>query len=168
MKKILTFIMMVVVVFMAVGCDSEISDSTTTTMASVTTTSATAAENEFSKITILDTDDVSFVIKGYEKDEMWGMWSLEVFIENKTEESLMFTWEDVSINGYMIDPFWAAEISAGKKENTSISFFLSDFEENDIVEVEDIEFSLIAYHLNEETFEANNYVDETFEVSLKN
>ena len=61
----------------------------------------------------------------------------------------MFTVESVSVNGFMCDPFWAESVAAGKKSNTSISWFASDFEDNGIQEVEEITFTLRVYDSND-------------------
>ena len=54
----------------------------------------------------------------------------------------MFSWDDVSVNGFMIDPFWASAIAPGMRNYSDISFSSSSFDENDITQVEEIEFTL--------------------------
>jgi hypothetical protein len=99
----------------------------------------TATEQVF-----VDNDEICFMILEQEDDDIWG-YTLKCYLENKTEQSLIFSWDDVSVNGYMIDPFWAGGVAPGMRSYREISFAASDFEENDISEVEEIEFTLRAY-----------------------
>ena len=72
----------------------------------------------------------------------------------------MFSWDDTSVNGFMIDPFWAKSIPAGKAAYGSINFSDSKFEENGIKDVKEIEFRLRVS--NDENFSAKDHVNETF------
>ena len=84
------------------------------------------------------------IIKGYDEDALLG-YGVNVFLENKTDKELMFSVSEVSVNGYMCDPFWATTVSAGKKANEQITFFKSDLEANGIDDVEEITFTLNIY-----------------------
>ena len=68
----------------------------------------------------------------------------------------------------MVDPFWATEIAAGKKENTVISFYLSDFSDNgiDYKEISDIEFTLRAYYTDENTWDTTEYVEDVYRLTF--
>ena len=74
--------------------------------------------------------------------------------------SMMFSWDDVSVNGYMVDPFWATSVPAGCKKITTISFSSSKFEENGIEKVEEIEFELRVY--DNDNWMAKDFVKDTF------
>lgn|GEM_PF-1699251 len=93
---------------------------------------------------ICDENNVKLTIKNIEIDS-WGYFCINVEIENNTAKKLMFSWNDVSVNNYMIDPFWATEIDAGNKIVDSISFSKSQFEDNGIIDVHLIEFRLTVY-----------------------
>ena len=73
---------------------------------------------------------------------------------------MMFSWDDVSVNGYMIDPFWATSVSAGNKKITTISFSSSKFTDNGIDKVEEIEFELRVY--DDENWMAKDFVKDVF------
>ena len=94
--------------------------------------------------TIVDDGNTAFIILGADTDTFWG-YTVLCYLENKTDKPLMFTWEDVSVNGYMIDPFWASEVAPGMRSYAEISFLDSYFEDNGITDVEDIEFLLRIY-----------------------
>ena len=93
---------------------------------------------------VINNDQVCFVILETGIDSIWG-YSLHCYLENKTDKVLTFSWDDVSVNGFMIDPFWAAEVAPGARSYSDISFSDSDFEENDIVSVEEIEYTMNIY-----------------------
>ena len=67
-------------------------------------------DNEFIKMTILG-----------ESEGMFG-YGYEVLIENKTDKSLLIGYNDVSVDGMMNDPFWATEVTAGKKVKSTIEW----------------------------------------------
>jgi len=93
---------------------------------------------------IIDNDDISFVILEAGRDDFWG-YRVLCYIENKTGKTLMYTWDDVSVNGFMIDPFWSKELGPDMRCYGKITFFDSAFEENNITTVEEIEYTLRIY-----------------------
>ena len=125
------------------------------------TTAATPATEAFEEMVLVDDENCTFKITATGTDSIWG-YTLKVFLENKTDLDLMFSLEDVSVNGYMCDPFWASSVAAGKKANEEISFFDSDFEKNGITEVSEITFTLNVYDSND--WSADHLVKETFTI----
>lgn len=93
---------------------------------------------------IVDNKDITFIIQSVDPNGFWG-YTLNCYIYNKTTKNMMVSWDDVSINGYMIDPFWATEVSPGKRTYTSITFSDDSLAENGISKVNNIEFTLYAY-----------------------
>ena len=109
---------------------------------------------------VVDDGNCTFVILGTYNDNIWG-YTVAAYIENKTvDKSMMFSWDDVSVNGYMVDPFWATSVPAGCKKITTISFSSSKFEENGIEKVEEIEFELRVY--DNDNWMAKDFVKDTF------
>lgn len=151
MKKLLVLMMVVVMGLSCVACGDN--TSSTSEAESVEQIEATENINEktFEEVVLVDNENLTFIVKDAILDETWGTWDLKVFIENKTDMPLMYSWDDVSVNGYMIDPFWGTSVEPGKKENTSISFYLTTFEENNIETVEEIILTLSVY--NDDTWE---------------
>jgi hypothetical protein len=70
---------------------------------------------------------------------------LDCWLYNKSGADLMFTWDEVSVNGFMIDPFWATTVAAGCRSFDAISFSDSKLEESHIEKPEEIEFKLRVY-----------------------
>ncbi|MES1923406.1 hypothetical protein MHBO_004972 [Bonamia ostreae] len=77
----------------------------------------------------------------------------------------MFSVDDVSAEGFMIDTFWADSVSAGKKTNSDFSFLKASLEENGIDELEEIELKLKVY--DEDHCMSGFSYEETITVNLK-
>ena len=92
-------------------------------------------------VTIDENDQARFIIYGANDDPIWG-YTVLAYMENNTDDFVMFSWDDVSVNGSMCDPFWAKMLAPHTAGYAEISFLSSDFEENGIETVENITFSL--------------------------
>lgn len=119
-------------------------------------------QEEFQPMVLANNGDICVKITGVENDPIWG-YTLNVYLENKTDKELMFTVDNVSINRYMCDPFWAESVAAGMKSNSSISWFESTLAENSISDVEEITFTLRVYDAND--FFAEDVLLESFTIN---
>ena len=115
-------------------------------------------EEQPSDNVIVDNDNVTVIVTGYEIDEIWG-YTVNLFLLNKTDKNVMFSVDDASVNGFMADPFYAASVSAGKCAFSSMSWSDTEFEENGITDVETIEFTLRAY--DEDDWFGDDLVNES-------
>ncbi len=93
---------------------------------------------------LVDNDDITVIITGFEHDDFWG-YTMKLFLVNKTDNTLMFSAKDVSVNGFMCDPYWATTVGAGKMKFATAYWSDSDFEKNGITTVEEIEMTIQAY-----------------------
>lgn len=118
----------------------------------------TPVDNE---IVLFENEDVTMIVIGQEDDSMWG-YTLVVYLENNTDHTLMFSADDVTVNGFMCDPFWATEVAPGKRAITNISWSDDDFAENDITEVESITLPITVYDYND--WMADYLIDDTFTI----
>ena len=116
---------------------------------------------EFSPLVLVDNDQFTVKITGIDPKGFWG-YTLKVFLENKTDRELMFSTDDVSVNGFMCDPYWAVSVASGKKANEEISFSEGDFQKSGIEAVEQIVFTLCIYDSND--ILADNLLEQTFTV----
>lgn len=107
---------------------------------------------------IIDNEYVTVIVTGYEKDDIWG-YAAKLFLLNKTDKNVMFSVDEASINGFMADPFYATSVSAGKCAFSSMSWSDSTLEENEITEVETIEFKFKAY--DADNWSGDDFVNET-------
>lgn len=149
------------------GAESETSGSTSESKPGGSSSSATqntvGSSDESSKeVVLVENDDIIVKLTGTEQDDLWG-YTVKVFLENKTNKQLMFSVDDVSVNGFMCDPFWASTVAAGKKANEKITFSDAAFAENGIEAVEEISFTLHVYDSND--LMADSLIKETFTVN---
>lgn len=111
---------------------------------------------------VAQANGVSFIIEGFDMDA--GSYNLHCYLENQTSETLMFTWEDVSVNSVAADPVWAELLVAGCRTYAEISFPASLLEQIEITEVEQIDFRLNV--VNEE--QCAVFVDQNFTFNPEN
>lgn len=124
-------------------------------------TSTASQIPEFQKTVLVDNEDLSFQITAIKNDAVWG-YTLKTQLENRTDKDLMFSLQDVSVNGYMCDPYFASTVTAGMKANKDISFNTLDFQEIGITDVTQVELTLLVYDTNDWTADA--VLKETFRI----
>lgn len=107
-----------------------------------------------SDLVLIDNDNVTVVALGYNPDDIWGF-TANLYLVNKTDSEVMFSVDDASVNGYMMDPFFAKSILPGKCAFTSLSWDSSSLEDNGIETVQEIEMRIRAY-------DANNWMGDDF------
>ncbi len=108
---------------------------------------------------LADNNDVTVVVTGYGTSWLGG-YAVRLFLRNKTDRTVMFSADDVSVNGFVCDPFWAAEVMPNSQAMKELSWLKSTFEENDIETVEEIEMKLRAY--DSDDWSAPNFLEEYF------
>lgn len=101
-------------------------------------------KSQSSDVVMIDNDDVTVIVTGYDPDGFWG-YTVNFYLINKTDQKLMFTTDDVSVNGYMLDPFYATSVLGGKVAYSSLDWSDDDFDENGITDVEEIEMKFRIY-----------------------
>ena len=129
--------------------------------ASSTSPSDAKPSGSSKEVVLAENENITVKVTGTETDPVWG-YTVKVFLENKTDKDLMFSVDDVSVNGYMCDPFWASSVAPGKKANEKISFSEKSFLENGIETVEEIALTLRVYDSSD--FTADLVFKETFTV----
>ena len=120
---------------------------------------ASVQQPDFPETIIVDDENCTVKITSIEADDMWG-YTLKVYLENKTDLNLMYSLDQVSVNGYMCDPFWATTVNAGMKANEDISFTKESFKECGITDVTDITFKLRVY--DDEDWTADALVEDMY------
>ena len=123
MMKKLIMILAALVLILSAGCAAAPAETTTvpTQQTTVPTTEVTTVPETtipettvaVTELTLVDDENCTVIIKGYDGDALLG-YGVNVYLENKTDKELVFSLGEVSVNGYMCDPFWAATVSAGK------------------------------------------------------
>lgn len=87
--------------------------------------------------------------KYVEEDTVWGN-AVILYLENNTDQNVTFQCEDMSVNGFMVNPIFSSTVYPHKKAVSDITLFESNLEENGIESVDDIELTFRI--LNSENF----------------
>lgn len=164
-KKLISLISALLAAASLAACGSSAPQPETTPPTTVPTTEApteaTAPAILFEETVLVEDENCTFTITAIEEDSTWG-YSLKAFLENKTNLELMFSLSNVSVNGFMCDPFWAKTVASGMKANETISFSDSDFKANGITDVTEIQFMLDIYDNSD--WMADHLVSDTFTI----
>ena len=99
---------------------------------------------------LYNANGIKIVGKYVEEDTFWGS-AVLLYIENTTNQNIVVSCEDMSINGFMVSPMFYSEVFSEKMAMSTITIFQSDLEENGINSVEDIEVKFHIY--NSDTYQ---------------
>lgn len=94
-------------------------------------------------------DGVRIVGQYVDENSFWGT-AVLLYIENTSGRNIGVSCDNMSINGFMVTPFFSSTIYNDKKAYDDITILSSDLEENSITSVEDIE---VNFHI----FDADSY-----------
>lgn len=97
---------------------------------------------------------ITVVSKGVYEDS--GEHGVLVYICNESGFPITAQIRDLSVNGFMINSIFSPDIANGKHAIDKIKFSDSSLEENEIVEIEDVEFSFHIFNSNDwrQTFDS--------------
>lgn len=96
-----------------------------------------------SEVVLVDNEDLTFIVEFVEEQDI--SYVVRCYIVNKTERTLMTSWENVKVNGQALDPFWTALTAPGKSAYAQVQFANSELQDLGIDTVEEITFNLMAY-----------------------
>ncbi len=99
---------------------------------------------------LFNQDGIRIVGRFVEEDSFWGVGVL-LFIENGYGENIIVQCDNMSINGFMVTPYFSCTVNSGRMALSDITIMSSDLEENDIETVEDIE--LVFKIINPDTYQ---------------
>lgn len=160
MKQLVALFLALVLILSLAACGggttSDTDDETNRTQGKNNSDEGKTEKNEISFTEVVAVDNAECLIKITEidPDNMWGF-TLKAQLENKSDDkTYMFSVESASINGVQCDPFFAAEVAAGKKSNEEISFFGDELEENGVGDYTDIELTFRVYDSDDWAAEA--------------
>lgn len=89
-------------------------------------------------------DGIKIVGKYVDEGSFWGT-AVLVYIENNSGKNCAVQCDDMSVNGFMVTPFFSSTVYDGKKAIDEITILSSDLEENNISSIEDIELKFKIY-----------------------
>ena len=91
-------------------------------------------------------DDIRIVGKTVDEDSFWGA-AILLYIENDSGHDVGISVDDMSINGFMMTPYFSTQVYDGKMSLDDITHALSELKENGIETVEDVELKFHIYDL---------------------
>ena len=94
-------------------------------------------------------DGLRIVGKYVDEKSLWGS-AVLLYIENNTGKNIGVQADDMSINGFMVTPYFSSTVYDGKMALDDITIMQSDLDKNEIKSIDDIE---LKFHL----FDANSY-----------
>ena len=100
-------------------------------------------ENVVTETVLVDDENMTFIIEYVQRQDLYYV--ARCYIANKTQSTLMTSWENVSVNGQAVDPFWTALVAPGKSAYAEVKFADSDLKALGIEAVDSITFDLTAY-----------------------
>lgn len=95
--------------------------------------------------TIFDQDGFKIVVKGMDMPGAYSGADVYFYIENNSDKNINVSTQNVSIDGFMIDPYFSCEVLAGKKAFATMSFMDADLTTNDIKTISAIDFDINIY-----------------------
>lgn len=81
---------------------------------------------------------VKIVGKYVDESSFWGA-AVLLYIENNSGRNIIVQCDDMSINGFMMTPYFSANVYDGKKAIDDITLMSSELESNNIQSIDDIE-----------------------------
>lgn len=79
-----------------------------------------------------------------EEDTFWGA-GVVLFVENTGEEDVVISCDDMSVNGFMVTPYFHCQVNASCRAVSNITVMESDLEANGIQAVENIQLAFRGY-----------------------
>lgn len=89
-------------------------------------------------------DGIRIVGKTVDENSFWGT-AILLYLENNSGKNVGISVDDMSINGFMMSPFFSTTVYDGKKSIDDITVFSSDLEENGIEAIEEVELKFHIY-----------------------
>lgn len=93
---------------------------------------------------------IRIVGKYVDENSFWGAGIL-LFIENKSDGNVIVQCDDLSINGFMVTPYFSCTVNKGRMALSNITIMSDDLKKNNITSVDNIE--LVFKILNPDTYE---------------
>ena len=93
---------------------------------------------------LYNANGVRIVGKTVDENSFWGT-AILLYCENTSGRNVGISVEEMSINGYMMSPFFSATVYNGKMALDEISILSTDLESNGIDTIEDVELKFHIY-----------------------
>ena len=93
---------------------------------------------------LYNADGIRIVGKTLDENSFWGT-AILLYCENSSGKNISISVEEMSVNGFMMNPLFTTTIYDGKMAVEDITVFSSDLEENGIEKIEDVELKFHIY-----------------------
>lgn len=90
--------------------------------------------------------DIRIVGKTVDENSFWGT-AILLYIENHSGRNVGISVDDMSVNGFMMTPYFSTEVYDGKMSLDDITLMSSELKENGIETIEDVELKFHIYDL---------------------
>lgn len=99
---------------------------------------------------LLNRDGVRIIGKYVDENSFWGA-AVLLYIENNTGRNIGVRCDDMSINGFMVTPYFSSTVYDTKMSIDDITIMSSDLEKNEIDKISDIELKFRVYDSDSHT-----------------
>lgn len=86
--------------------------------------------------------EIKIVGKYVDEDSFWGA-AVLLYVENNSDKNIIVQCDDMSINGFMITPYFSSTVYKNKKAIDHITLLSSQLEENNITTIDDVELKFV-------------------------
>ena len=90
---------------------------------------------------------IRIVGKTVDENSFWGT-AILLYCENTSGQNVGISVENMSINGFMMTPYYAAEVYDGKKSIDEITILSSELQDNGIESIEEVELKFHLYNVD--------------------
>lgn len=94
---------------------------------------------------IFEQDGYKIVVKGMDMPGVYDGADVHFYIENNGDKNVNVSAQNVSIDGFMIEPYFSLEVVAGKKAFATMSFTDADLTANGIKTIGALDFEIVIY-----------------------
>lgn len=108
-------------------------------------------------VVLVDNDSITATVTGYTPMSEDGP-AFDVELVNKTDKTLCFSAYDVSVNGFMVDPYWAKRVDPGEQKTGTMAWDPDDLAESGINYIETVEARLWVY--DDQDYEADDVFND--------
>lgn len=93
---------------------------------------------------LYNANGIRIVGKAVDENSFWGT-AILLYCENTSGKNIGISVEEMSINGFMMNPFFSTSVYDGKMSMDDITIFESDLEDNGIKNIEEVELKFHIY-----------------------
>ena len=111
---------------------------------------------------LYNADGIRIVGKYVDEGSFWGA-AVLLYIENNSGKNRIIQCDDMSVNGFMVTPYFSSTVYDGKKAVDDITLMSSELEENNITSIDEIE---LKFKIIDEDF-MNSIESDTITFSAK-